>query len=137
MDEYEIPQGQDWEEQDGEIEALEVIFPEEINMKQRQPYKFEVTINSNSEEEDNHLKIVLHVELPPSYPQVAPFLRLINKAQTFLDNTTIDKYETEIREMGQENVGAPMIFDICEFLREKISDMNDGVLAKFNKIKDA
>ena len=32
----------DWEEQDSEIEALECIFPEELNIKEKHPYTFEI-----------------------------------------------------------------------------------------------
>ena len=46
----------------------------------------------------------------------------------------IDKFETEIRAMTHELVGCPMMFDICEHLREAIAEINDRVLGKFNKI---
>lgn len=52
-----------WEEQDAEIEALEVIFPDELTITARQPYKFTLDINSNAEAAQNHLKMQLRVEL--------------------------------------------------------------------------
>ena len=41
MEEDQIDSSQiEWEEQDAEIEALEVIFPDELEITSRQPYKF-------------------------------------------------------------------------------------------------
>ena len=124
----------DWEEQEGEIEALEMIFPDEIVFKEKKPFKLDIQVNSNAEADDNHLKVQLCVELPHDYPNRAPFLRLVNKTPDFLNNTTIDKLETEIREKAEELIGGPMIFDICEHLRESIAEINDVVLGKYNKI---
>ena len=108
----------DWDEQEGEIEALEMIFPDELKINQKKPFKMDIQINSNAEADDNHLIVQLCVELPHDYPNSSPFLRLVNKTPDFLNNTTIDKLETEIREKAEELIGGPMIFDICEHLRE-------------------
>ena len=124
----------DWEEQDSEIEALECIFPEELNIKEKHPYTFEIQINSNPEKEENHLKMLLLVELPHDYPNSVPFLRIKNLSPNFLNNQLLDEYETEVRAMTREMLGSQMIFDVCEHLREKIADINEGVLNKYNKI---
>lgn len=60
-----------------------------------------------------------------------------NKAPDYLDNKMIDIFETEIREKAHEAIGDQMMFDVCEHLRERISDINDTVLDKFNAIKRA
>ena len=83
----------DWEEQESEIEALEVIFPDEFKILAIKPYKFEIQINSNADEADNHLKMLLIVELPHDYPETIPDLRLKNMATKYLDNRMIDDYE--------------------------------------------
>ena len=80
----------DWEEQEGEIEALECIFPEELHILEKKPYKFEITINSNPEPEENHLKMLFLVELPHDYPKSVPFLRLKNLCSEFLNNQLLD-----------------------------------------------
>ena len=54
----------DWEDQEAELEALQVIFPDEFEILEEKPYKFKIIINSNVESEDNHLKMQLTVELP-------------------------------------------------------------------------
>lgn len=40
----------DWSEIEEEMEALQVIFPDELNILQEKPYKLEIKINSNSDE---------------------------------------------------------------------------------------
>ena len=59
---------------------------------------------------------------------------LKNLSPDFLNNRMIDDYETEIRLKAHESLGTQMIFEICETLRERISDINDGVLNKYKKI---
>ena len=80
----------DWEEQEGELEAIEMIFPEELEIKQSKPYKFEIKINSNAESEDNHLQILLIVDMPYNYPQKVPFMRLKNLTPDYLNNQMLD-----------------------------------------------
>ena len=39
--------------------------------------------------------------------------------------------------MAQEMVGDQMLFNICDHLREKIAEINDAVVGKFNDIVQA
>jgi hypothetical protein len=55
-----------------------VIFPDTLTIIYEKPYKFELTINSNSNEEENHLKMLLITEWPTDYPNNIPFMRLKN-----------------------------------------------------------
>lgn len=59
---------------------------------------------------------------------------LKNLSPEYLNNKMIDGYEQEIRVRAYESLGAQMIFDICELLREKIGEINDKVLGKYNEI---
>lgn len=128
----------DWTEIEEELEALKVIFPEELQIKHEKPYKLEIQINSNSVAEDNHLKMNLILEIPHNYPAVEiPFMRIKNLTPEYLNGQLIDDYENEIRDLARENQGMQMIFTICEYLREKIADINDKVLDKYNKIMEA
>tara|TARA_B110000285_G_C14939299_1_gene521202 strand:- start:257 stop:847 length:591 start_codon:yes stop_codon:yes gene_type:complete len=126
----------DWEEQESEMEALDCIFPEELVVRAIKPYTFEIMINSNPEKEENHLKMLLKVELPHDYPNSVPFLNLKNMSPQYLDNAMLDDYETQARVMTREMLGSQMIFDICESMREKIAAINDEVLNKYYKIKE-
>ena len=64
-------------------------------------------------------------------------MRLKNLSPEYLDNMMLDKFETEIREKARESLEMPMIFDICEHLRECIQNINDKVLDQYNEIKAA
>jgi hypothetical protein len=58
-----------FEQQADEIEALQYIFSEqELIMITEKPYKFEIMINSNENEANNHIKMKLIFELPIMYP---------------------------------------------------------------------
>lgn len=91
-------------------------------------------INSNAEAADNHLKMLLIVELPHDYPNTIPDLRLKNMAPKYLDNRMLDDFESEIRAKAHESVGTQMIFELCEHLRESIGEINDKVLNQFNAV---
>ena len=94
-----------------------MIFPDELTVTARKPYKVEIVINSSADEEENHLRMLLLAEIPWNYPNNIPFLRLKNLTTNFLNNKNIDKFETEIRALARENLGTQMMFDICEHLR--------------------
>lgn len=113
---------------------MEVIFPDELKVVSEKPYKYEITINSNAESDDNHLKILLIIELPHDYPQNVPFLRLKNLSPDLLDNRKMHELESQARKMTHEAVGTQMIFDICEHLREGIADINDLVVNKYKEV---
>ena len=125
----------DWEEVEGELEALECIFPDEFSIVAKKPYKFNLIINSNSDKDQNHLKMVLIVEVPHNYPEEEiPFLRVKSLTPEYLTNTHLDKYECEIRQLARDALGGPVLFDIAEYLREQICTINDKVLDVFNGI---
>ena len=72
------------------MEALECIFPEELDIKEKKPYKFDIIINSNPEPEENHLKMLCMIELPHDYPNSVPFIRLKNLSSEYLNNALLD-----------------------------------------------
>ena len=126
-----------WEEVEGELEALECIFPEEYKCTAEKPYKFELIINSNSDKDQNHLKMKLIVEVPHNYPEEdIPFLRVKSLTPEYLNNAHLDQYECEIRNLAREALTDknPCLFDIAEHLREQICTINDKVLDVFNGI---
>ena len=119
------------------MEALEVIFPDELTITQRKPYKFQIQINSNSDEAENHLKMLLKVELGYEYPAKQPDLMILkNLSPDYLENTMLDQYEIQIQQMAREMLGEQMMFNLCDHLREQISEINDTVVDKFNKIME-
>jgi hypothetical protein len=100
-------------------------------MIEERPYRFEIQINSNSEGADkNHLKLKILFELPDDYPNTTPVTILKNLSPDIIHNNKMVELEGLIDEKKRENLGNPMIFDICEALRETICDMNEFVLEK-------
>ena len=101
------------------------------------PYSFEVTINSNNEEEErNHLKLMIRFDLPKDYPEVSvPMYRIKNLCKEYLDSNDLYRYEELIRDRAKESIGAPMIFDLCDMIREEIGDLNEKVLNKYDIIE--
>ena len=95
----------DWTEIEEEMEALDVIFPEEMKVHSTKPWKIDITINSSSEPDDNYLKMLLILEIPHDYPNNIPFMRLKNLSPEYLNNANLDEYETQIRALARENLG--------------------------------
>lgn len=111
------------------MEALQSIFVDEFKLIDEKPYKFEIMINSNQEaEERNFLKLKAIIDLPVTYPTQAPIVRLKNLCSDILDNNHILKFDNVVREKSDENLGGPMIFEICDTLREIICEMNEKIL---------
>ena len=46
-------------------------------------------------------------------------------AAEYLDNKTLDMYENEMLERAKESIGGMMLYELCELLKEKITDIND------------
>jgi hypothetical protein len=125
-----------YEEHADEIEALECIFePTELTIFAVKPYVVEVIINSNTEsEEKNNLKLKVRFDLPGEYPNTEPIVRIKSLSGDYLDNNDIYRYEQLVRQTATESLGDPMIFTLCDLLREEISNLNEAVLEQFESI---
>ena len=126
-----------WEQQAEEVESLGYIYPEELTIIQEQPYKLEIIINSNTESEDrNFLKMKIHFDLGNSYPDVLPYFRLKNLSPDYMDNNFLDRCENLMRTKGEECVGSMMLFEMCDIVKTLMTDINDEVLAKIDKVAE-
>ena len=119
-----------WEEQELEMDTLKSIFEEnELNIKREKPYCFEILIHSSNEsEERDYLKLKLIFDLPEDYPNEVPYFRINNLSAEYIDNNAIERFEEEMRERAQESLGQMMIFELADFIKEKITSINEGVL---------
>ena len=82
--------------------------------------------------------MLFKVELGYEYPKKQPHIMILkNLSPDYLDNKMLDDYETECQRLCQDMLGEQMIFTLCDHLREKIADINDEVVNKFNKIMEA
>ena len=69
------------------------------------------------------MKIIF--DLRPEYPECVPQFRIKNLSAEYLDNATLDRYENEMMERAKESIGGMMLYELCELLKEKITDINE------------
>lgn len=61
-------------------------------------------------------------------------MRIKNLAEEYLNTTIIYKFEEDIKFRANENIGAPMVYDICQCIQEQLQNSNEKVLSHFEKI---
>ena len=124
-----------YEEHESEIEACKYIFMDDLTMLEEKPYKFEVILNSSSESSENHLSLKMTLELPDAYPNEVPAFRIKNLSPDIIDNNQVLNFEKIVLKKAEASIGTPMIYEMCEALREIITEMNDKVLNKLKEIQ--
>ena len=106
-------------------------------MLREKPYAFEVMINANTEsEERNYLKMKIIFDLQNSYPECVPYFRLKNLSPDYMDNKFLDHCENLLRERGEETLGSMMIYELCDLVKEKITNINDEVLTRLDAMEE-
>lgn len=83
------------------------------------------------------MKLMLIFDLPDTYPEEPPFFRIKNLSPDYINNNTLEKFTDEMRERAQESIGQMMIFELTDLLKEKITNINEGVLEHLDKIEEA
>ena len=130
--------GDNYEEQEAEIEAIKFIFMEDFQILEEKPYKFEVLLKANSEsDEKNHLSLKMTFELPDDYPNSIPSVRLKNLSPDIISNNLVLDFEKLIMKKAEESLGTMMIYEVCETVRDQIINMNEIILKKLREINDA
>lgn len=82
------------EEQEQEIEALKVIFLDEFLLTYESPFRFELTIHTDRDEDDlNFIKVKLIVEFPEKYPEVPPKALFKNLSEMLLEPSEFHRCE--------------------------------------------
>ena len=135
----DVDEDSKWEDQELEIDTLKSIYiEEELTIKKEKPYNFEILIHSNFETEDrDFLKLKLIFDLPEDYPNEIPYFRIKNLSPDYIDNNALERFEEEMRERANENLGQMMIFELADLLKEKITTINETVLEQLDKIEEA
>jgi hypothetical protein len=72
--------------------------------------------------------LILRFELPHDYPNTVPNFRVKNLSFEYLDNKLLDKFETEMKKKAEESLGSLMIFELANYLKSELTEMNDGVV---------
>lgn len=114
------------EEQKNEIEALESIYPEELEIIQTSPHVFTVKVASQPSEdyrhedtEDDRVSCVVQFSYTPKYPEELPAIEIESS-----DNLTEEQQAMIlqfINEQAEENLGMVMVFTIISALQERLT----------------
>jgi len=110
------------EEQDMEIEALESIYPDEIEILEENPKKIQLTFSTeNYEEDDDGASIQVTFKFTPNYPDELPEMDIVESEN--IDDE--QNYMSFLEKTGEENMGMPMIYSIASALVEKLNKDNE------------
>eukprot|EP00743_Colponemidia_sp_Colp-15_P003094 GILK01003344.1.p1 GENE.GILK01003344.1~~GILK01003344.1.p1 ORF type:complete len:272 (-),score=67.99 GILK01003344.1:98-913(-) len=132
------------EEQTMELEALRSIFMDEYKpISDDYPAKFEINIVPyQSNEQPNHVKIVLSVSFTPEYPNQLPELAF--KHSEALSLTQLKQLKAIMDEKAAESLGMAMVFTIVEAIREYLIEnnkpelnMHEEMMARLQKSQNA
>eukprot|EP00745_Piridium_sociabile_P006842 TRINITY_DN143940_c0_g1_i1.p1 TRINITY_DN143940_c0_g1~~TRINITY_DN143940_c0_g1_i1.p1 ORF type:complete len:247 (+),score=82.23 TRINITY_DN143940_c0_g1_i1:131-871(+) len=117
------------EEQKNEIEALEAIYPDEIEILQDSPrHVFTVKVASQDPEDnfpesevDTPAKVGCTVQFSytATYPDEAPLMEVISTDD--LEDQQVDMIQEFLREEANNNLGMAMVFTIISALQEKLT----------------
>jgi len=125
------------EEQKNEIEALESIYPEEIEILQESPHIFTVKVSSQetdchqnpqAEQTPDMVGCTVQFTYTPNYPDEVPLMEM--ESTENLEDDQIDMIQDFLKEQAEENIGMVMVFTIISALQEKLTvlveDMKKG-----------
>ena len=114
----------DLTDQNEEIEVLQSIFPLEFELISNENEKsFKILLNPTTDDNDNHVSVILICILPPNYPSSEiPIMSI--QVQKGLSNDQGSEILAIANTIALENISAPSIFTICEGIKEWLVDNN-------------
>ncbi|VDK17351.1 unnamed protein product [Anisakis simplex] len=124
------------ETQKEELEALEAIYPGEIEVENREypNVTFKINLRSNTASETPNalpdggesgaesFTVVLLLRLPKDYPDVIPEIDLIGLDEMFSEER-IEMLIDDLKTIASENVGMPMVFTIVSSLQDHMGSL--------------
>jgi len=124
------------EEQKNEIEAIESIYPGELQILSTSPFHvFEMTAASQSTRDDvENASCVLQFTYTSRYPDEAPLMDVKS-----VDNID-ESYSTEIldlmKQLAEENLGMVMVFIIFSAVQEKLHEIVEGAADDLKEVEE-
>ncbi|KAH9514268.1 RWD domain-containing protein 1 [Bulinus truncatus] len=112
------------EEQRNEIEALQSIYPEEIEIIEEEPYHtFKLQVGSQDPDKfpDHAMSAVIQFTYTPKYPDSAPEMMLDSTEN--MDDAQQESLLEFMKSQAEENLGMAMIFTIISSVQERLTDM--------------
>uniref|UniRef100_A0A0N5AL60 RWD domain-containing protein n=1 Tax=Syphacia muris TaxID=451379 RepID=A0A0N5AL60_9BILA len=108
-----------------EIEALEAIYPGELEVIDRTYPNISIIVNLTSHLDENIrdescvFTLKLSIGLPPDYPEVLPILELIGLDELFTEKR-INEVLKELHDVANDSLGMPMVFTVISTLQDNI-----------------
>lgn len=113
------------EEQDNELEALESIYPEELEKISDKPYHcFRVLIKGEAKVRDNVKEATVYVQITHTekYPDEVPVMEVVDEEEA-LDDFMIDQLQETMKTEAEENLGMVMVFTLISVVQEKLNTL--------------
>ncbi|XP_071113870.1 RWD domain-containing protein 1-like [Haliotis cracherodii] len=110
------------EEQKNEIEALEAIYPEELEIENTDPYVFSLAVASqDTNDTDEAFACSCRVQFTyvEKYPDEPPLMEITDPDN--LDDADIDSLTQYLNEQAEENIGMAMVFTLVSALQERLT----------------
>ncbi|KAK7107569.1 RWD domain-containing protein 1-like [Littorina saxatilis] len=118
------------EEQRNEIEALESIYPDEIEILQDSPhYVFTMKVASqdsedpidpeHADETPEKVGCTVQFTYTPKYPDEAPLMEIVLTES--LEDEQVEMIQEFLKEQAEENLGMVMVFTIISALQERLT----------------
>ncbi|XP_050027656.1 RWD domain-containing protein 1-like [Dermacentor andersoni] len=120
------------EEQKNEIEALESIYPSELETVETDPYHaftIDVKADAVDQPEDEQSSVKLKFTYVPRYPEEGPLIEAVEYEN--IEEEDVEALMTALNEQVQENLGMAMIFTLVSAATEWLNQHTERV--KFNK----
>ncbi|KAF4528763.1 hypothetical protein B566_EDAN016950 [Ephemera danica] len=110
-----------------ELEALRAILLDEIEVifnESGRPVTVETVLlpATAADEEQQFVTVTLAVDLPPTYPEDSPSIRLRNPRG--LSDDLVAKILIEARAKCEDYVGQPVIYELIELVKEHLTSSN-------------
>ncbi|KJA13962.1 hypothetical protein HYPSUDRAFT_72791 [Hypholoma sublateritium FD-334 SS-4] len=104
-----------------EFEVLESIYPTELHRISEHDIEIEAEADDIPDGCHN-VQVTLCVHYSEDYPNVLPKLSLLHKDEN-IDDNDVENLLTDLRIVGEENLGMAMTFTLVSQLREQLSQL--------------
>jgi len=131
------------EEQDGEMEALEAIYSEELTVVSREPYTMDVLVSGSNEGSRDDFEICLSCKLRftfvETYPDAPPVIEVVDNSVegNEFDDEKITKLCENLEDVANENLGMVMIFTLVSAAQDILLQFVDEIKKEMEEKKQA
>lgn len=127
------------EEQDGEMEALEAIYSEELTVISRNPYTMYVLVKGSNEGARDDFEIclscVLRFTFVETYPDEPPVIEIDQVEGNDFDDQKINQLQENLEEVANENLGMVMVFTLVSAAQELLLQFVDDIKKEMEEKK--